>query len=70
LPIGALALAAVGYRSLSLVPTAVGPVKAMLIALDTGRAAALVESLLASPVGSVSVRDKLKAFAEQEGLQL
>ena len=33
-PIGALALAILGYRTLSLSPSAVGPVKAMLIELD------------------------------------
>ena len=33
-PIGALALAIVGYRALSVSPTAVGPVKAMLLDLD------------------------------------
>jgi phosphotransferase system enzyme I (PtsP) len=35
-PIAALALATVGYRSLSLSPSAVGPVKAMLLDLDCG----------------------------------
>src|SRR6266545_166222 len=38
-PIGALTLVALGYRSLSLAPSAVGPVKAMLIDLDAGKAA-------------------------------
>ena len=37
-PIGALALVALGYRSLSLTPSAVGPVKAMLLDLDAGKA--------------------------------
>ena len=37
-PIGALALVALGYRSLSLSPSAVGPVKAMLLELDAGKA--------------------------------
>ena len=41
-PIGALALIALGYRSLSLAPSAVGPVKAMLLDLDAGKVAALV----------------------------
>ena len=36
-PIGALALVALGYRSLSLTPSAVGPVKAMLLDLDAAR---------------------------------
>ena len=41
-PIGALALAAIGYRSLSLTPSAVGPVKAMLLDLDCRKAAAFL----------------------------
>jgi phosphotransferase system enzyme I (PtsP) len=69
-PIGALALCAIGYRALSLAPSAVGPVKAMLLDLDCAKATALVEPLLASPTGSVSIREKLKAFAAEQGLQL
>ena len=70
-PIGALALVAIGYRSLSLSPSAVGPVKAMLLDLDAGKAAALVgKPLIDSPAGSVSIREQLKAFAAEEGLQL
>jgi phosphotransferase system enzyme I (PtsP) len=70
-PIGALALVALGYRSLSLAPSAIGPVKALLLDLDAGKAAALVEPLLKGPVGGdVSVRDRLKEFAAAEGLQL
>src|SRR6202030_4040156 len=42
-PIGALASAAIGYRSLSLSPTAVGPVKALLLDLDIAKVTALVE---------------------------
>jgi phosphotransferase system, enzyme I, PtsP len=68
-PIGALALLALGYRSLSLVPSAVGPVKAMLLDLECRKAAALVDHLLDSPAG-VPVRDKLKAFAAEHGLQI
>ncbi len=38
--VGALALIALGYRNLSLVPSAVGPVKAMALELDAGKAKA------------------------------
>jgi phosphotransferase system, enzyme I, PtsP len=69
-PIGALALVAIGFRSLSLAPSAVGPVKAMLLDLDVGKVAALVEPLLKGPAGGVSVRDQLKEFATAHGLQL
>jgi len=69
-PIGALALVAIGYRSLSLAPSAVGPVKAMLIDLDAAKAAALMTPLLESPAGSVKIRDALKTFAAEQGLQI
>ena len=69
-PIGALALIAIGYRSLSLAPSAVGPVKAMLLDLDAGKAAALLAPLVASPAGSVPIRERLAAFAAAEGLQI
>jgi phosphotransferase system enzyme I (PtsP) len=69
-PIGALALVAIGYRCFSLSPSAVGPVKAMLLELDAGKVTALVEPLLASPAGSVPIRERLVAFAAEQGLQL
>jgi phosphotransferase system, enzyme I, PtsP len=69
-PIGALALIALGYRALSLAPSAVGPVKAMLLDLDAGKAAALLDSLIDAPTGSVPVRERLKAFATEQGLQI
>ena len=69
-PIGALALAILGYRALSLSPSAIGPVKALLVDLDCHKAEAAILPFLAQPVGSVSIRDKLKAFAAAEGLQL
>jgi phosphotransferase system enzyme I (PtsP) len=67
-PLGALALVGIGYRSLSLVPSAIGPVKAMLLELDAAKAAALLETLIGKSDGSGSIRDKLAAFAAAEGL--
>jgi len=69
-PIGALALAILGYRTLSLSPSAVGPVKAMLLELDCKKGEAAILPLLSQPVGSVSIRQKLENFAAAEGLQL
>src|SRR6266403_1909416 len=69
-PIGALALIALGYRSLSLSATAHGPVKAMVLDLDAKKAAEMMTPLLDAPSGSVSIREKLKEFAEAEGLSL
>ena len=69
-PIGALALAILGYRSLSLSPSAVGPIKALLLDLDCRKGEAAILPLLQQPVGSVSIRHKLEDFAAAEGLQL
>jgi phosphotransferase system enzyme I (PtsP) len=69
-PLGALALIALGYRSLSLSATAHGPVKAMVLDLDAKKASAMITPLLDAPSGTVSIREKLKEFAEAEGLSL
>jgi phosphotransferase system enzyme I (PtsP) len=67
-PLGALALVGLGYRSLSLVPSAVGPVKAMVLELDAAKVTAFLSSLMAKPDGIGSVRHKLADFAASEGL--
>jgi phosphotransferase system enzyme I (PtsP) len=69
-PAGALALIGLGYRSFSLSPTAVGPVKAMLLDLDVRKLTALIDDLIARTDPNLSIRDKLSAFAEAEGLAL
>src|SRR5690606_6177740 len=63
-PLGALALIALGYRSLSLSATAHGPVKSMILDLDTEKAEAAILPLLEAPSGSIAVRDRLKDFAD------
>jgi phosphotransferase system, enzyme I, PtsP len=69
-PIGALALIALGYRSLSLSATAHGPVKALILDLDARKAEAMMGPLLDAPAGKVSIRQRLTEFAEAEGLVL
>jgi phosphotransferase system enzyme I (PtsP) len=49
---------------------AVGPVKAMLLDLNVGKAAALMQPLIDSPAGSQPIREQLKAFAAEQGLQI
>jgi phosphotransferase system, enzyme I, PtsP len=68
--IGALALIALGYRKLSLAPSAVGPVKAMALELDAGKARAVVNALVSQKDGAGSIREALKAFAATEGIPL
>jgi phosphotransferase system enzyme I (PtsP) len=69
-PIGALALAALGYRALSLTPSAIGPVKAMLLEVDCRKAADFLGPLIAKPNGHTSIRAQLEAFAADNGLQI
>jgi phosphotransferase system enzyme I (PtsP) len=69
-PLGALALVAIGYRSFSLSPSAVGPVKAMLLELDARKVAGLIAPLIESPAGNLQIRERLKAFASEQGLQI
>jgi phosphotransferase system enzyme I (PtsP) len=69
-PLEALALLALGYRTLSLSPAAIGPVKAMVLALDIEAAAAALDPLLLQHSGSGEVRDALRSFAEQNGVPI
>ena len=69
-PIGALALTILGFRTMSLSPSAIGPVKALLLDLDCKKGEQAILPLLEQPVGSVSIRNKLESFAAAEGLQL
>ena len=69
-PIGALALVGIGYRALSLTPSALGAVKAMLLDLDATKAAALLRPLVEKSTPGVSIRERIEAFAAAEGLSL
>jgi phosphotransferase system enzyme I (PtsP) len=69
-PVGALALAAIGYRALSLTPSAVGPVKAMLLDLDCRKAAEFLRPLIDKPASGVHIRAQLEKFAADNGLQV
>jgi phosphotransferase system enzyme I (PtsP) len=69
-PLAAIALATIGYRAMSLSPSAVGPVKAALLDLDVRKAEAAILPLLDRPLGGVSIRDELKAFAAAENIQV
>ena len=42
----------------------------MLLDLDARKVESLLGPMVASPVGSVAIRDRLEAFAAAEGLQL
>ena len=42
----------------------------MLLRVDAGKAAAFIAPLINSPVGGVSIRERLKEFAATEQLQI
>jgi phosphotransferase system enzyme I (PtsP) len=69
-PLGALALIALGYRSMSVNATAHGPVKALILELDAAKIEAEMATWLDTPYDRVPIREKLTAFAEAEGLPL
>jgi phosphotransferase system enzyme I (PtsP) len=67
-PLAAMTLIGLGYRSLSMSAAAIGPVKAMTLALDAGKLGAALDSYLDAEDGSDGLRDKLTAFADSEGV--
>ncbi|HWK39028.1 MAG TPA: phosphoenolpyruvate--protein phosphotransferase [Hyphomicrobium sp.] len=67
-PIEAMALIALGFRSLSMAPASIGPVKSMILGLDTGRAAKLVDELVEN--GTANIREQLDCLAKSEGIDV
>jgi phosphotransferase system, enzyme I, PtsP len=66
-PLAAMALIGAGYRSLSMSPAAIGPVKAMVLATDARKVGTLVDRFLDEGRGD-SLRADLAALAEAEGV--
>ena len=69
-PLEALALLAIGYRSLSMSPASIGPVKAMILGLDLEQARLFLGSLMAGDEGRHSLREHLRQFATANGVPL
>jgi phosphotransferase system, enzyme I, PtsP len=67
-PIEAMALIALGFRTLSMAATAFGPVKAMIRSLDVANAAAYVAQIEQRP--DHSFRSKLEAYAQDHAVAL
>ena len=66
----ALALAAIGYRSLSMSPASIGPVKAMLLSTHVGEVRDFLLPLLERADDREPLRGRLQAFAEAKGIPL
>jgi phosphotransferase system enzyme I (PtsP) len=67
-PLEALALAAIGYRSLSMSPASIGPVKATLIAADLAETEAFLTPLVEAHDGAHSLRAQLRDYVERSGV--
>jgi phosphotransferase system enzyme I (PtsP) len=69
-PLQAMALAAIGYRALSMSAAALGPVKAMVRGLDVGRLSARLLPRLETPGALEDPRALLRAFAAENDIPL
>ena len=69
-PLEALALATIGYRSLSMTPSAIGPVRAAMLAVDLGAARDFLMPMIDRPDDCRPIRQELQAFAEKNGVPL
>jgi phosphotransferase system enzyme I (PtsP) len=67
-PLDAMTVIGLGFRSISMAPASVGPVKAMILSLDAGNLGEKLEELL--ECRDTSVREDLKRFAAEQGVQI
>jgi phosphotransferase system, enzyme I, PtsP len=67
-PLEAMGLIGIGLTSISMVPSAIGPVKAMVRSLDRDKLWTFMEPLLRSPLHSL--RAELMEFAQRNGVVL
>jgi phosphotransferase system enzyme I (PtsP) len=63
-------LAALGYRGLSMTASAIGPVKAALLAVDLAETRAFLMRMIETNEDGALVRQELKAFVERQGAPL
>jgi phosphotransferase system, enzyme I, PtsP len=69
-PVEAMALIGLGYRNLSMAPSSLGPVKAMVLALDAGEVTAMMDDLLDGGESKATVRERLRRYAEDRHIPL
>ncbi|MFM2279200.1 MAG: phosphoenolpyruvate--protein phosphotransferase protein, partial [Pseudomonadota bacterium] len=69
-PLSAMALLGLGFRSVSMSPASIGPVKAMLLGLDTGVLRQVMDEALDDTVSQVPMREILNRFAETHNIPL
>jgi len=69
-PLPAMALLGLGFRSISMSPAAVGPVKSMLLALDVGKLRDVMLPALDDMEATYTIRELLSDFADANGIPL
>ncbi|AWC22441.1 MULTISPECIES: phosphoenolpyruvate--protein phosphotransferase [Aminobacter] len=69
-PISAMALLGLGYRSISMSPASIGPVKAMLTELPLGELKSFLDDNLSGPAANLPMRALLQAFADDRSIPL
>ena len=69
-PLEAMALIALGFRTLSMQASSIGPVKAMLRKLDVGAASSALADALVQSGGMTTLRPALLAIAQEQGVPL
>jgi phosphotransferase system enzyme I (PtsP) len=69
-PLSAMALLGVGFRSISMAPAAIGPVKSMLLSLDLGKLEASLLTAISETESGKTVREFLTDFADANGVSL
>lgn len=67
-PLEAMALIGLGFRSVSMAPANIGPVKAMVLSLDAARLGARMRELLQHD--DINVREELKRFAAAQAVDV
>ncbi|MEF2074326.1 phosphoenolpyruvate--protein phosphotransferase [Consotaella aegiceratis] len=67
-PLSALALIALGFRSISMAPAAIGPVKAALMQLDVAALTPVVNGFVDAAPSSIQLRDLLVDFAKTHSI--
>ncbi|AZV19982.1 MULTISPECIES: phosphoenolpyruvate--protein phosphotransferase [Mesorhizobium] len=69
-PISAMALIGLGFRSISMSPASIGPVKAMLTELPLDELKAFFDDNLMAPAQGLPMRALLQAFADDRSIPL
>ncbi|MBB4195808.1 phosphotransferase system enzyme I (PtsP) [Rhizobium aethiopicum] len=69
-PLSAMALLGIGFRSISMSPASIGPVKAMLLGLDVEALAKVMDEVLDDHRSTVPMREVLARFAESHNIPL